>query len=94
MLAQASFAVCIDIINSLLDGRNFLGFLVRNLTFKLFFERHYEFNRIERIGAKIVDEGGAVSNVVFVYPQLLNNNLLNALLNVVHSEIILYWMNE
>jgi hypothetical protein len=84
MLAQASFAVCIDIINSLLDGRNFLGFLVRNLTFKLFFERHYEFNRIERIGAEIVDEGGLGLDVRFVHSELLGDDALDTLFYAIH----------
>ena len=38
------------------DGRQFFCFLVRDLGFERIFERHHQFNRIERVGSEVFDE--------------------------------------
>src|SRR5215213_3590668 len=48
--------VRLDVIHGLLHGGYLLRFLVRNLGLELLLERHDELDRIERIGAEIVDE--------------------------------------
>src|SRR6185436_217964 len=50
------FHVRADEIDRLLDGGDLLGFLVRDLGLEFFLEGHDQFDRVERIGAQIVDE--------------------------------------
>src|SRR5688572_20062856 len=47
----------VDVVDCLLDGGDLLGILVGNLSFEFLFERHHQFHRIQRISAKVVDEG-------------------------------------
>jgi hypothetical protein len=43
-------------LNGLANGLNFFSGVVRDIDVELFFEFHDQFDRIERIGAQIVDE--------------------------------------
>src|SRR5580692_4329517 len=45
------FGVLIDIVDGILDGADLLSILIGNLQIECFFERHYQFNLVERIGA-------------------------------------------
>ena len=43
---------------------------------KCFLERHHQFDRVERVGAQIVDKGRAGCDFAFVDAQLLGDDLL------------------
>src|SRR5690606_38047756 len=49
-------AVRRDIVNSLLNRRDFFGFLVGDFGFEFIFECHHELDYIERIGTEVVKE--------------------------------------
>src|SRR5262245_56129151 len=48
--------VRLDVVDRLLDARDLLGVLVRNLDPELLLERHHELDGVERVGAEVVDE--------------------------------------
>src|SRR5690349_10726961 len=76
--------VRLDVVDRALHGRDLLGFLVRDLALELFFERHHELDRIERVGAEIIDEGGVRADFVILDAQLFDDDLLDALFNTAH----------
>src|SRR5712691_11636420 len=74
--------VLVDIVVRVAHALNFLSVLVRNLDSELFFETHYQFNRVQRVGAEIVDEAGVGRHLIFVHAKLVNDNLFYFLLNL------------
>src|SRR5690606_37222066 len=52
--------VSLDVVDRLLDGRDLLGFLVRDLGRELVLEWHHEFDSVERVRARVVDGDGFV----------------------------------
>src|SRR5271165_7332345 len=49
-----SFRMCVDVIDRVLHGTDFLRCLVGNLDVEGLFERHHQFHRIQRIRAQVV----------------------------------------
>ena len=80
--------VLVDVIDGLLHRGDLLGFFVRNLAFELFFERHHQFDGIERIRAQIVYERGLVLDVRLVNAELLGDDLLDALFDVLRLMLL------
>src|SRR5260370_4253032 len=58
------------------DGDDRLGLVVGDLDPKLFFEGHHQLNRVERVGAEIVDEVRAVDDFVGFHAEVLDDDLL------------------
>ncbi len=52
---------------------------------ELVLQRHHELDRVERIGAEVVDEGLLVRDVGFRHAQLLGDDLLDACFDVAHD---------
>ncbi len=71
--------MCQDVIDGLLDGGDLFSVFVRDFAFEFFFQRHHQFNGIQRIRTQIVDERRLILDFRFVYAQLLGNDLFNAL---------------
>jgi hypothetical protein len=46
----------LNVFNRVTHALNLLGVFVGNLDVEFFLEPHYQLNRIERVGTKIVDE--------------------------------------
>jgi len=59
----------------------FFGVFVGNFHSKTFFKSHDQFDGIQRIRAKIVDEGSGGSHFRFVDAQLFNNDLFDLIFN-------------
>ena len=55
-----------DVVDRLLHCRDLLGFFVRNLGFEFLFEGHHKLDRVEGVGAEIVDERRFVLDFRFV----------------------------
>src|SRR5271169_6742801 len=70
------FRVGVDVIDSVLHGADFLRFLVRNLDIEGLLEGHYQFHRVQRIGAQVVHKRSADRDFAFVHAQLFHNDLL------------------
>src|SRR5690349_15878335 len=81
--------VRLDVVDRLLHGGDLLGFLVRDLALELFLERHHQLDGVERIRAQVVDERGAVGDLVFLDAQLFDNDLLDALFDGAHGSLLL-----
>ena len=80
--------VGLDVLDCLLNGRDLLGFLIRDFGLELLLERHHELDGVQLIGAEIVHERRFVLDVRLVDTQLLGNNLLDALLDVFHERYL------
>ena len=80
MAPQRLFLLRFNIIDGILHGSNLLGVFVRNIDIEGFFERHHQFDNIERIGSEIIDKRRSAIDLIFVDSQLFDNDLLNSLL--------------
>ena len=72
-------------VDRLLNGRDLLGFFVRNFSFEFLFKCHNQFNRVQRIGSKIINKGSIVRYLVLFHAELLCNDALNLFLDTAHS---------
>src|SRR5690606_35677830 len=63
-----------DVIDRLLHGCDLLGILIRDLRLELLFECHHQLDRVERVGAEVVDEGSVVRDFLLFHPQLLGDD--------------------
>src|SRR5512145_487115 len=77
-------AMGLDVIDCLLDGGDLLGLLVRDLGLELLLERHNELDRVEGVGAEVIDERGFVLDLGLVDPELFGDDLLDAWFDVLH----------
>ena len=75
----------INVINGFLYGRDLFSFFIWNFCFKLFFQCHHEFYRVERVGTQIFHEGRLVADFLFLHAKLFANNFLDALFNSTHA---------
>src|SRR5690606_5871774 len=82
--------VGLDVVDRLLDGRDLLGFLVRDLGLELVLECHDQFDRVERVRAQVVDEDGFVLHFRFVHAELFSDDFLDSLLDVFHF----HWLQD
>src|SRR5271165_1391225 len=80
-----SFRVRVDVIHCVLDGADLLGVLVWNLDLEGFFEGHDQLDRVERIGAEVVDERRGGRDLALVHAQLFHNDLLYPLIYGCHE---------
>src|ERR1700730_11376833 len=74
-----------DVVDCLLHSGDLLCVLVGNLGFELFFQRHDELDRIQRIRTEVVHERRLVLYFGLVDAQLLGDDLLDSLLYVFHA---------
>src|SRR5690606_27637920 len=77
--------VGLDVVDGLLHRGDLLGLLVRDLALELFLEGHHQFHGVQRVGAKVVDEGSARADLVFLHAELLHHNLLDAFFDAAHG---------
>src|SRR5262249_23628641 len=84
------FRFRINEINRILDGENFLSRIIRDFHAKLFLKRHHQLNRIEAVGAEIVDKAGVFGDFGLIYAQMLDNDLLYACSDIAHGKPFLY----
>jgi hypothetical protein len=66
------------------DGQNALHGIIRNLETKLPFKFERQFDHVEAIGPKVVNEAGTIDNLVGINNKLLDHDCLGALGNVDH----------
>jgi hypothetical protein len=82
--AGSGLDVRLDVVDRLLHSRDLLGFLVRDLALEFFFQRHDQFDRLERVRAEIVHERGIRRHFVFLYAKLFDDDFLDALFDGAH----------
>src|SRR5438874_6266789 len=83
-LGSARSAVSLDKIDRILDGDDLLGRIVRDLAAELLLERHHQLDRVETIGAEIVDKAGVLGDLSLIDPEMLDNDLLNPVGDIAH----------
>src|SRR5262245_17520887 len=69
--------VRLDVVDRFLHARDLLGILVGNLDAEFLLERHDELDRVERVGAQVVDERRVRRHFFFVDPELLHDDALH-----------------
>src|SRR5688500_9954765 len=81
-----------DVGDRLAHGRDLLGIFVGDFDLELFFESHDQLDRIERIGAEVIDERSVIHNLLSLDAQLFGDNRLDLLFNRAHFRFALNWM--
>src|SRR5690606_6236273 len=81
--------VGLHVIDGLLHRSDLLGFLVGDLALELFLERHDQLDGVQRIRSEVVDERGAVGDLVFLDAKLFDHDLLDALFDAAHGYSLL-----
>src|SRR5690606_24324991 len=76
--------VGLDVVYRLLHRGGLLGCLVGDLALQFFFERHHQFDGVERIRAEVVDEGSVGADFLFLAAQLFDDDLLDAFFDAAH----------
>src|SRR5690348_1220770 len=77
-------ATLVDIVDRLVDRRDLLGVLVRNLDLELLLEGHHQLDRVERVGSQVIHERGLARDLLLFDAQLFGNDGLDLLLNCAH----------
>src|SRR6056297_446425 len=79
----------LDVVDRLLDRGDLFRFLVRNLALEGLFERHHEFDGIQRVCAQVVHERGVIGDFFFFDAQLLGDDVLYLFFDAAHLVLIL-----
>jgi len=61
---RSAFSVLFEKFDGIADGQDRFGGIIGNLAAELFLECHHEFDGVETIGAKIVDETRLLGHLV------------------------------
>ena len=72
--------VLLEEFHGVADGLDLLGGIIGNLAAEFLLERHHQLDGIEAVGAQIIDEARVVGDLVGLDPEVLDNDLLHALL--------------
>src|SRR5262245_52389866 len=73
--------VLLDVADGVADGRDLLRVLVGNLEVELLLEGHYQLDRVQRVGAQVLDELRVRVDLVLLDAELLDDDLLHPLLD-------------
>src|SRR6202035_2066039 len=74
----------LDEADRILDGDDLLGISIRNLAAELFLECHDQLDRVEAVGAEIVDEAGILGDLGLFDAEMVNNDLFNPFGDITH----------
>jgi hypothetical protein len=81
---RSAFRVLFEELDRIADGQNGFGRIVGDFASKFLFEGHDEFDRVEAIGAEIIDEAGVIRHLLGLYAEMLNDDLFDPLANLTH----------
>ena len=74
-----------DELDGVFHSDDFLGRIVRDLAAEFLFERHHELDRVETVGAKIIDEAGALGHLLGIDAEMLDDDFPDPFSNVANS---------
>src|SRR6185436_2919941 len=77
--------VALDVLDGFLHAGDLLGVLVWNFDAEFLFEGHDELDRVERVGAQVIDERRVRRHFFFIHTQLLDDDLLHLIRDRHHS---------
>src|SRR6266404_2136340 len=75
----------LDVIDRVLHRLDGFGLVIRDLEVEGLFKSHDELHPVERIGAQVIDEGGASRDLAGLHAQLIVDDLPDLFLNIRHS---------
>src|SRR5207302_404624 len=73
--------IVLDVLDGVADRHDLLGVLVRDLDVEVLLQGHDELDRIEGVGAQVLDELRVRVDVFLVDPELFDDDLLHLLLD-------------
>src|SRR5437868_14130529 len=79
-------ALFFQVLDGITDRLQAFCILVRDFDAELFFERHYEFDCVERVGAEIFYERSFGRDLVGLDTQLVDNDLFDFAIDVRHGK--------
>ena len=85
--AAALFAMRFDEVDRVLHGHDLLGGVVGDLAAELLLERHHQLDRVQAVGAEIVDEAGRLGDLGLIDAKMLDHNLFNSIGDIAHRSI-------
>src|SRR5450759_5265599 len=74
---RSAFSVLFEKLDGIADGQDRFGGIVGNFAAEFLLESHHEFDVVETIGAKIVDETRLLRHLVGFDPQVFHDDLFN-----------------
>jgi hypothetical protein len=75
----------IDIFNGVGNGADLLGGVIGYFYAKLLLEGHNQFNDVEAVRTKIVNEAGVFSDLIGLNAQMLNDDFFDPIGSVAHQ---------
>jgi ABC-type lipoprotein export system ATPase subunit len=73
-----------NVVDRVLDGGDFLSRVLGDFNVELFFERHHQLDRVEAIGAQVVDEGRFRHHSGFIHAKVVRYDPFDLYGNVTH----------
>src|SRR4029079_4688574 len=80
----SALGVLFEELHRVANGQDGFRCVIGNLAAELLFEGHHEFDRVEAVGAEIIDETRAFGDLVGLDAQMLHDNLLHPLADITH----------
>src|ERR1700712_5343999 len=81
---SSAFRVLFKKLRGVADGQNRLRRIVGNFAAEFFFERHHQLDRIETVGAEVVNEARIVDHLLGFDTGGFDHDLFNPLANLAH----------
>jgi hypothetical protein len=87
---RLALSVLFEKFDGVAHRQNGLGGIVGNFAAEFFLKSHDQLDRIETVGAKIVDEAGVLGHLIGLDAEMFYDDFLHALANITHrSNLIL-----
>src|SRR6185295_15699020 len=83
-----SLRMFLDVIDRVANALNLLGVLVRDFDGEFFFESHNQLDRVERVGAEIIDEPRVCGHFALVDSEFIDDYLFYPFLNGTFSHFV------
>jgi hypothetical protein len=74
---KLALAVFFDVSDDVFDALELFSFFIRHFDGELFFERHDEFDGVERVCAQVFDELGIRHDLFSIHAELIDNDIFN-----------------
>src|SRR6195952_4330102 len=81
---SSAFRVLFEEFRGVANGQNRLRRIVGNFTAEIFFERHHQLDRIETVGAEVVNEACIIDHFLGFDTEVFDHDLFNPLANLAH----------
>src|SRR3954447_379083 len=88
--ARPSGGGLVNIFDGIADGQDRLRSIVWDLDAELLFEGHHELDRVQTVGAKVVDEACRFRDLVGLHAKMLDNDFLDAFCGITHGETLVF----